>query len=184
MDEIALIRSAQSGNREALTRLLKDVEGPIYQTAFYMLRNEADARDVTQDTLLRICQKLKDFEVKASFKTWTLRIASNRCIDLMRKNKPSFSIDHQEWDMPSEESTEQEALKSVLQEEVREAMGQLPEAVRYVVTLRYVNDLSYQAISEEMNLPINTVKSHLFRAKQWLQKKFANYESEEGVLKR
>jgi RNA polymerase sigma factor (sigma-70 family) len=181
LDEITLIRSAQSGNREALTRLLRDVEGPIYQTAFYLLHNEADARDVTQDTLLRICQKLSDYEVKATFKTWALRIASNRCIDLMRKKKPAFSIDQEDWDMPSNQSTESAALHRVMQEEVRVAMAQLPEAVRIVVTLRYMNDLSYQAISQETNLPINTVKSHLYRAKLWLQRKFTQQDVQEEV---
>ncbi len=170
MDETALIQAAQAGDQHALEVLLRSVERPIYKSAYYLLGNEQDASDATQEVLFRVCKKLTTFEVRAGFKTWVLRITSNFCTDMLRKRKAVLSISQIEFDLiEPNAATEDVAVSNVLLEQLSDILNRLPQQVRAVVLLRFVNDWSYQAISEHIGLPINTVKSHIRRTRTILQ---------------
>jgi RNA polymerase sigma factor (sigma-70 family) len=171
VQEAELIRTAKEGDRDALIQLLREVETPLYRTAFYMLGNEQDALDATQDALIKIYKSFHSFEQKAKFLTWAQRIVTNVCIDKCRKKRESVSIDEHEFVL-NEYGTnyvEEEFERTVMAKEVRQAIDKLPEHHRMVVILRYIQDLSYKEIAEAVDLPINTVKSYLFRARQQLQ---------------
>lgn len=170
MEELDLIKQAQAGDREAITELLRSIEQPVYQTAYYMLGNEQDAMDAAQEALFRVYTHLPQYERKARFSTWAQRITTNLCIDkLRRRQEQQISIDQHELVLRSWDSVEQEVAKRELRRELGRMIQQLPEHYRSVVLMRYVHDLSYQEIAETLDLPINTVKSHLFRARKQLQ---------------
>ncbi|KIL37923.1 DNA-directed RNA polymerase subunit sigma [Gordoniibacillus kamchatkensis] len=171
-----LVRAAQSGDREALLTLLREIETHVYRTAFYMLGNEQDAMDASQEALLRIYTKIQSYEEKALFKTWVQRIVTNICIDKFRKAKPTVSIDEHEMTFIAPANVEDEILAGDLSQAVREAIDRLPEHHRSVVVLRYLHDFSYNEIAESLQLPLNTVKSYLFRARQQLQTLLRDYE--------
>lgn len=167
--EPELIRAAQAGDRDALVNLLRQIETHVYRTAFYFLGNEHDAMDASQEAMLRIYTKINSYEEKAKFTTWVQRIVTNICIDKYRRAKPVVSIEAHDLTFSSGNLTEEKVLASDTARQVRAAIGQLSDQHRAVVVLRYLQDFSYKEIAEALNLPLNTVKSYLFRARQQLQ---------------
>lgn len=164
-----LIRDAQAGNREAMIELLRQIETPVYRTAYYLLGNEQDALDVTQEALLRVFTKLHTYQEKAHFHTWVQRIVTNLCIDLYRRRSDSVMFEACDGSLSDRTSVEEEVERLDLVADVKEAINRLPLHQRTVVILRYLQDFSYQEIADALNLPLNTVKSHLYRARQQLQ---------------
>lgn len=176
MVEQGLIRAAQSGDRDALITLLRDIEEHVYKTAYYILNNEHDALDAAQEALIRIYTKINSYEEKAQFKTWVQRIVTNICIDKFRRTKPTVSIDEHEMVFEGRENVEHEVMLTYVSKDVQEAISQLSEHHRTVIVLRYLQELSYNEIADCLDLPLNTVKSYLFRARQQLQHLLQEYQ--------
>lgn len=176
MGEQELVRRAQAGDQEALVELLRSVEASVYRSAYYILGDEQEALDAAQDTLLRIYQKLHLFQEKAKFSTWVQRIVSNVCMDRFRARKDTVSIDQHELVIADKTSVESEVMITHVSHDIRKAIDQLPEHYRVVVVLRYLQDFSYQEIADALDLPLNTVKSYLFRGRQQLQELLHDYQ--------
>ncbi|THF75021.1 RNA polymerase sigma factor [Cohnella fermenti] len=176
MVELDLIKAAQAGDRDALVELLRGIENQVYRTAYYLLNNEQDALDASQEALIKIYTKIHTYEEKAQFRTWVQRIVTNLCIDKFRRIRPSVSIDEHELIFESKDNVEDEVLSVYASEEIREAIGKLPEHHRSVIILRYLQDFSYNEIADSLDLPLNTVKSYLFRARQQLQTLLRDYQ--------
>jgi RNA polymerase sigma-70 factor (ECF subfamily) len=174
--EPALIKAAQEGDREALVSLLREIEHQVYRTAYYLLNHEQDALDAAQEALIRIYTKIGSYEEKAQFRTWVQRIVTNICIDNFRRKRPSVSIDEHDFIFQSADDVEGAVMSAYAAEEIREAIGKLPEHHRIVVVLRYLQDFSYNEIADSLGLPLNTVKSYLFRARQQLQVLLHDYQ--------
>ncbi len=171
-----LIRSAQSGDRDALITLLRDIETHVYRTAYYILGNEQDAMDAAQEALIRVYTKINSYEEKAKFKTWVQRIVTNICIDKFRRAKSTVSIEEHNMVFSNDHNVEDEIMSAYLAKDIREAIDKLPEHHRTVVVLRYLQDFSYNEIAASLDLPLNTVKSYLFRARQQLQNLLHDYQ--------
>lgn len=176
MVEQELVKAAQSGDRDALITLLREIETHVYRTAYYILNNEHDAMDAAQEALIRIYTKIHTYEEKAQFKTWVQRIVSNICIDWFRRNKPTVSIEEHEMVFSSPADVEEDVMSSYAAQDIRDAIDLLPAHHRAVVVLRYMQDFSYNEIAESLGLPLNTVKSYLFRARQQLQSLLHEYQ--------
>ncbi|SMO50781.1 RNA polymerase sigma factor [Melghirimyces algeriensis] len=173
------VQLAQKGDREALVHLLRELEGPVYRTACYMMGNQHDAMDVAQEALLRIYRNLPGFRYEARVETWAQRIAVRTAIDYLRKRKRTVPL-KEEVDADRcrlGNSVERTGISF----DVQEAIHRLPEPQRTAVILRYLHDFTYEEIAETMEIPLNTVKSHLFRARKKLQSWLADYQ-EGGVL--
>lgn len=176
MIQADLIRAAKRGDREAIVQLLREIENPLYRTAYYLLGNEQDALDITQEALLRVYTNIQNYREEAQFKTWAQRIVTNLCIDRFRKKREMVSIDEHELMLQSTQNVEEEILSSGLAEDIQNAIDKLPDHFRLVVVMRYIQDFSYNEISESLDLPLNTVKSHLFRARKLLQGLLQEYQ--------
>ncbi|MBD3917908.1 sigma-70 family RNA polymerase sigma factor [Paenibacillus sp. PR3] len=176
MVEPSLIRAAQSGDRDALITLLREIETHVYRTAYYILNNEQDAMDAAQEALIRIYTKINSYEEKAQFKTWIQRIVTNICIDKFRRNKPTVSVEEHDLVFHEKSNVEDEVLSTFTAQDIRQAIEMLPSHHRAVVVLRYLQDFSYNEIADSLNLPLNTVKSYLFRARQQLQSLLHEYQ--------
>lgn len=174
--EPELIRAAQSGDRDALITLLRNIEQHVYRTAYYILNNEQDAMDAAQEALIRIYTKINSYEEKAQFKTWVQRIVTNICIDKFRRAKPSVSIEEHEMVFQDNQNVESEVMSTYVAKDIQDAINKLPEHHRTVIVLRYLQDLSYNEIADCLDLPLNTVKSYLFRARQQLQNLLQEYQ--------
>ncbi|MEB3100726.1 RNA polymerase sigma factor [Ferviditalea candida] len=176
MVEPELIRSAQAGDRGALITILRSIETHVYRTAYYILGNEQDAMDAAQEALIRIYTKIDTYEEKALFKTWVQRIVTNICIDKFRRFKPTVSIDEHNMVFRTESNVEEELIFADFAKDIQQAIDKLPEQHRAVIVLRYLQDFSYNEIADSLNLPLNTVKSYLFRARQRLQTLLHDYQ--------
>ncbi|MCF6092875.1 sigma-70 family RNA polymerase sigma factor [Microaerobacter geothermalis] len=178
MVDIKLVRSAQKGNRDDLIQLLREVETTVYRTAYYLLGNEQDALDAAQESLIRIYTKIPLYREEAKFETWVQRIVTNICIDRFRRNKnmEMLPIENQEHKLAGKDNVEDEMELLGMAEDLKEAINQLPDHHRTVVVLRYIQDFSYHEISETLNIPLNTVKSYLFRGRQQLQELLRDYQ--------
>lgn len=171
-----LIQAAKRGEQEALIQLLREIENPLYRTAYYLIGNEQDALDITQDALIRIYTNIGNYREEAQFKTWAQRIVTNLCIDRFRKKREVISIDEHDLILRSSQDVEKEIEIGDLADDIEQAINKLPEHFRIVVIMRYIQDYSYNEISETLDLPLNTVKSHLFRARKLLQTMLHEYQ--------
>jgi RNA polymerase sigma-70 factor (ECF subfamily) len=148
---------------------------------YKMVRNPQEAEDLTQEAFMKAFNSLESFNEEYAFSTWLMKIASNNCIDYLRKRKlKTYSIHDQiqykdekiEIELPDQEPTPE---KFILQTErknmIEDAINELPERYRYVIILRHKEEKSYEEISEILNLPLGTVKAQIFRAREILNKK-------------
>ncbi len=180
-----VINLARQGDRDAIVVILKSTEHDIFQTAYYLTKNEADAKDLTQDTLLRIYQKFDTYQGQASVRVWAQRITTNLFLDKLRKKKAQlFSLDeHEAYQyIPEDGSSVEEQVEDHMKNlEVRDAVMQLPEQYKLVIVLRYLQDMTYREISETLEIPENTVKTHLFRARKLLKDMLLSSMCEGGI---
>jgi RNA polymerase sigma-70 factor (ECF subfamily) len=172
----ALVERAQGGDRQALARLVERHQGKVHSLALAITRNPNDAADMTQETFVRVLRSLGTYRGdEASFATWLHRLTVNVCVDAMRRNRRApISLDvtnedevkqepasHDHWVEPEWRAEYRESAT-----EVRAALRELPLAQRIALSLHYFEGSSYDQIAAVMQLPINTVKSHLLRGKQ------------------
>ena len=148
-------------------------EKHVYMTCLYMLKNREDARDGVQETLLRAYQAYPSFKGQSSVRTWLCRIASNVCIDMLRKKKETVSFDalHEKgFDIESKDKSAQQKMEdSEPKESLRHAVFSLPDDMRLIITLRDINGLSYAEVGQILDLPEGTVKSRIARARDKLK---------------
>lgn len=184
LDDQTLVRQCLRGNVSAFAELVTRYTAPIYSLAYRLTDDRAEAENVTQETFLRAYAALPRSRTDLAFKPWLFQIAVNLCRDLARKKRPAaFSELSTEADPAPEEAIEDESplpLDQVEERELRQALvravADLPEIYRAVVTLRYTEELSYEDIAMILQLPINTVRTHLFRAKAMLRKSLADWQ--------
>jgi RNA polymerase sigma-70 factor (ECF subfamily) len=176
--DIELVQQAISGDQKAYAELLERYRDAIYYMLLKMVNNSADAEDLTIEAFGKAFRNIRQYTANFAFSTWLFKIASNNAIDFMRKKKlNNVSIDETLRDtesMPinirSEQPTPEERLiseqKGLM---LRSIVSKLKPRYRKLVELRYFYEYSYEEISEEMKLPIGTVKAQLFRARELLQ---------------
>jgi RNA polymerase sigma-70 factor (ECF subfamily) len=177
--EAELLRASRAGDAEAFDCLVEVHYRSVYNTAYRMLRRPSAASDATQATFVRVWEALSSFRGDASFSTWVYRITMNVCLDELRrrKNEP-FSLTEEDdegdpagqRDMPDfSDEPASTAEQRQLQELVHEAIGRLSEDFRAVIVLYDIRGLSYQEISDALDIPLGTVKSRLNRARSALR---------------
>ncbi len=171
-----LARRAQKGDPEAFSTLVERYQRGIVNLAYRLVGDWETALDLAQDTFVRAYQALDTFDPTRRFSSWLYRIATNRCYDYLRQQGRWESVVVAE---PAEGvtwpgDTSDDPLRHLEQHDLRmaieEAIAALPPRYRAVVVLRYLENLSYQEIADVLDLPIGTVKTHLYRARDLLRK--------------
>lgn len=175
--DLLLVEQARSGNEKAFASLLNRYRDSIFFMLLKMVNNSSDAEDLTIEAFGKAFRSLESYTPNFAFSTWLFKIATNNCIDFIRKKRASPSIIDQgpdvmdtytinlQSDMPDPE----EALinhQKIAQ--LREVVDQLKPRYKSLIELRYYKEYSYEEISKELNLPIGTIKAQLFRAKTLL----------------
>ncbi len=170
-EELHWIEAAQQGDHDAFAKLLEAYKGPVYNLAYRMLQNGPEAEDAGQEIFLRVYTKLATYDRERKFLSWLLSIASNYCIDVLRRRRATLvTLDDVAFAVPSQAaSPERLALDHEQRQIVLRAISQLPETYRLVTVLRYYHDLSYEEIEASTGLTEATVKTRLFRARRMLQ---------------
>jgi RNA polymerase sigma-70 factor (ECF subfamily) len=133
------------------------------------LRNEEDASDFTQDVFLKVYRNLPRFERRSRFSTWLYKIAYNTAVNGVNRRKEYRSLAEDEEGASDGDTPERLLIREATRDAVRESLGELPERYRICIDLFFFYDRSYQEIEAITGFPLNTVKSHVFRAKKLLR---------------
>ncbi|MEI2722642.1 MAG: sigma-70 family RNA polymerase sigma factor [Verrucomicrobiota bacterium] len=185
-EEDAMVRRAQKGDLAAYDELVRRYQQRIYATVYHMTSNHEDANDLAQEAFIKAYQALKTFKGGSSFYTWVYRIAVNKTLNFLkqRKNRTAMSLNDLDFSaendpdlvaLISEKTPRRDAVLSELQQKLNEAMQQLSEPHRLVVTLHDVQGLAHEEIAEIMECNVGTVRSRLFYARQQLQGYLVDY---------
>ncbi len=179
-NETLLLKKIKEGDIRSFELLIKEYQVYAYNIAYRMMGNEEDAKDITQEALIKVYKSINKFNETSSFSTWLYRIVMNTCKDELKKRKEStVSLDKEiETDDGtfSREIGDEQLNPSIIVERnevshlVQEAISSLPDANRMVVVLRDIQGLSYEEISQVIKEPIGTVKSRISRGRNQLKK--------------
>ena len=178
-EEAKIIRAVVDGNTNAFEDLVLEYQKQVYHITLKMTGNEEDAFDLSQETFLKAFRSLPGFRGEASFGSWLNRMASNLCIDFLRKKKRQgggqlISLDEEEEDrrpreLPDLRHEPQSALeKKEMRQKVQEGLQRLPHEQRLILVMRDVEGFSYQEISDALKIELGTVKSRIYRARAHL----------------
>ena len=180
MEEKQLIEQAGKGNEEAFSQLVLQYEKQIYNLTLRMTGDRDTAFDLTQETFLKAWRAISLFQFDSKFSTWLCRIASNTCIDFLRKQKKRQTIsltavdeDNEAYEIAvSDSSLDPARIAEAAQdrEMVFQALQSLPADYRIALSLRAIEDMSYDQIAEALNLSPGTVKSRISRARERIRR--------------
>ncbi len=174
-----LIESALEGDQKAYTDIVARFREQIYHFIFRMVKDKAQAEDLTQETFIKAFRALASFNSNYAFSTWLYKIAANNCIDYFRKKKlATTSIDSpikakdgelQRDFADHEQGPESELISKEQTSQIRLAIDSLPPKYKEAIMLRHSQDKSYEEIAEELDIPLGTVKVRIFRAREMLK---------------
>lgn len=179
-EQAGLIRAAQRGDREAFERLIRAYDRGVLRLALNLLRSVEDAQEVYQETFLRAFRNLSSFRADSNFQTWLYRIASNVCLDYLRKRKvrreapaddgePSADRLHRLAEQRPEADPERALMNRKLAERLEEALEMLTPRERMVFELRHYHGLRLRTIGAMMGASEEAAKTCLYRATQKLR---------------
>jgi RNA polymerase sigma factor (sigma-70 family) len=177
--DFKLVGQAMQGDQKAYAELMQRYKDSIYFMLLKMVNNRDDADDLTIEAFGKAFKNLHQYTPDYAFSTWLFKIATNNCIDFIRrKRKMTFSIDQgiesesgseMQFEIKSNTLDPEERMikrqKAVL---MREVVEKLKPRYRRLVELRYFQERSYDEIANELQLPLGTVKAQLFRAREFL----------------
>lgn len=181
-EDYDLVARALGGDQSAYTRLRDKYWRSIYTMLSRMIRDKNDAEDLTQEAFIKAFNSLASFNTDYAFSTWLYKIASNNCIDYLRKRRlKTISIDapvqtrdgevQMEIADPSAVRPDVPLTAAERTAVLQEAIKNLPDKYRRVIEMRHTQELEYADIAEKLGLPLGTVKAHLFRARALLLKR-------------
>lgn len=166
------LRRAQLGDERAITQLVATYQQSVFKVCYRMLGETTEAEDATQEALVKAVLNLQSYDVDRAFKPWLLRIASNECIDRLRRRKYPLSLDGLgddgawEWKSGDGPSPEYEVVRRERRAEIRSLLDALGPVDRTLVTLFYWEGMSYAEIEAVTDLTVSAIKSRLFRARR------------------
>ncbi|MDX6304147.1 MAG: polymerase sigma-70 factor, subfamily [Blastocatellia bacterium] len=178
-----MVQRALSGDPEAFGEIVRRWERRIFALAYGMLGREEDARDATQETFLAAFRNLRGFRGDAKVSSWLHRIAVNQCITRQRRAKVRGETGLEDeaernaavFALPLDASPARTAEKIERSAAVRRAVGSLPPDLRQVIVMKEFEELTFQQISEALELPLSTVKSRLYTALRQLQMRLQKF---------
>ena len=175
-----LERRAKRGDQAAFERLVLDNQNRVYALALRLTGDREEAADLSQEAFVKAWQGLSSFQGESSFATWVYRLTANACIDHLRKKKrreavaPAISLDDagSGWAEPAdwEQDPQLQLERSERGRALARGLSRLPDWQRQALTLRELSGLSYQEISQALELDLGTVKSRIARARLNLRK--------------
>lgn len=180
LDDYSIVKKAIQGDQRAYAILMERYRNPIYHMMLKMVNNNRDdADDLTIEAFGKAFAKLSSYVPRYAFSTWLFRIAINNGIDYIRKKRLNlYSIDEPiDGESSSDYSSnlkaaildpEEEIIRNQRIQMMRRLLSQLNGKYRLMIELRYFEELSYEEIAEELDIPLGTVKAQLFRAKEML----------------
>ncbi len=184
-----LVLKAREGDQKAYADLMHRYKDSIFFMVLKMVNNREDAMDLTIETFAKAFEKLDKYQPDFAFSTWLFRVATNNCIDFIRKRKLNttsintmYSADGDEFELQIKADVldpEETSIQKQQKEVINLLLDTLPTRYRNLVTLRYLEELSYEEIALELDLPLGTVKAQLYRARDLLSNIFTTFKRED-----
>ena len=174
-NDFMLVIRAKDGDQKAYAELMQRYKDSIYFMALKMVNNKDDAMDLTVETFGKAFENIEKYKPDFAFSTWLFRIATNNCIDFIRKKRLNVvslqtlsEDDKEEKQLQIASDTlnpEETSIKKQESEKLKSIVEQLPQRYRTLIILRYYDEQSYEEIAQQLDLPLGTVKAQLFRAR-------------------
>ena len=170
-----IVSQITSGQNDLFRLLVRRHERAVHGMGLSFFRNPDDAADFTQEVFLKAYKSLSRFEGRSRFSTWLYKIAYNTAINEVNRRKEYHSLAEEDAEKiaANTDTPEKAAIRSAAREAIETALKELPERFRICVDLFFFYDRSYQEIESITGFPVNTIKSHVFRAKKILREKLA-----------
>ncbi len=175
-----LVEQALAGQEAAYQALMEKYRGALHRHIQRMVRSAAEVDDLVQECFIKAFSALGSYSTEYAFSTWLYKIATNHTIDYLRKKKlPTFSIDRPlqtkdgelEYELPDTTyRPDRHIVEDQRRELIQEAIDALPPKYHRVIVMRHQQEKSYEEIARELDLPLGTVKAHIFRARALLYK--------------
>jgi RNA polymerase sigma-70 factor, ECF subfamily len=183
-DDSDLVLAAQRGDRDALDRLLHRHFDRIHAVCRRIAGSTRDADDAAQEAMIRIVRGLDRFDGRASFSTWSYRIATNAALDELRKRsrRPQLHVVRDDRSIPGtadpvDELAERRVESVADRIAIDAALAELPDEFRVPVVMRDIGDLDYAEIAEALSVPLGTVKSRIARGRRMLLERLGNRDA-------
>jgi len=173
--ESEIVERIQSGETGLFSVLVRSYQSSLFSFLRSIVRNDADAEDLCQESFIRAYRAIGTYKAKSKFSTWLFSIAYNRAKTHLSKKSMTVSDDISRF--VSSCNTASDAENNDLMRIIDEAINQLPEDKRSALHLFYREELSYREIAEVTGVPMNTIKSHIYRGKESLRE----YLSRAGI---
>jgi len=180
LQDESYVADALEGDQRAYEMLTDKYRRSLQFHVARMVKDSEQVEDLVQEALVKAFNNLESYNSNYAFSTWLYRITTNHTIDYLRKKKlQTTSIDKPiktrdgelSFELEDEDSeTDRAIIRKQRQKIISTAIKNLPEKYRQVIEMRHIEELSYQEISEELDLPLGTVKAHIFRAREMLYK--------------
>jgi RNA polymerase sigma-70 factor (ECF subfamily) len=186
MNEKEIIREILKGNTDKFSYFVEKYENQIFNLCLSIVKNKDDALDLTQEAFLLAYKNLKNFKGKSSFSTWIYRIAYNLSINFVKRKGEFLTIldrDEEDLEFQIEDKTSsiwEEIEKEERMKIIEDCLNKLKDSDRVIIELREIENLSYEEISEILSLPIGTIKSRLFRAREHLKNEVEKFLKGKG----
>jgi RNA polymerase sigma-70 factor, ECF subfamily len=165
-----LIQRARRGESEAFGELVTRYQTSVFNVCYRILHGRAEAEDMAQETFIRAHERLSTFDEERPFGPWIRRVAANVCLNHLESRHVTAEL-NEERDADQGQGPETQAEARERSEQIRSALASLPPHYRIVIELRHYQEMSYDEIASELNIPVSDVKSHLFRARKFLAEK-------------
>ena len=176
-DDARLVKASQRGDQDAFALLVQRHQRRVFNMVLRMLQDYEDADEVTQEAFLAAWQGLPSFRGEARFATWLYRIAYRCCLRQLEQRKRERDLQaviqaEQILDRMNKEQRAEDSLElRDRQAMVRQQMEQLPTKYRSVLVLRHLQEMTYEEMADILSMPIGTIKTHLFRARNLLKER-------------
>jgi RNA polymerase sigma factor (sigma-70 family) len=174
-NDFILVLRAKDGDQKAYAELMQRYKDSIYFMSLKMVNNKDDAMDLTVETFGRAFENIEKYKPDFAFSTWLFRIATNNCIDFIRKKRLNVislqslteeDRDEKQLQIVSDNlNPEETSIKKQESEKLKNIIDHLPKRYRTLIILRYYDEQSYEEIAQQLDLPLGTVKAQLFRAR-------------------
>jgi RNA polymerase sigma-70 factor, ECF subfamily len=187
-DDLLLVAASKNGDQEAFAQLVQRYQRRVFNLVYRMLRQYEEATEITQETFLSAWQGLPAFRGDARFSTWLYRIAYNCSLKQLELRKRDRALQVAlEAEKTLENANDEQRENAELDARdhqilIQEHLSHLPTKYRIVLILRHLQDMTYEEMAEILTMPIGTIKTHLFRARNLLKERLQslNRESEMG----
>ena len=178
--DIDLIKACLNGNNDAFSELVTRYKKLIYNVVYNMINDKQEINDIAQEVFIRIYRSLGRYNPEYKFSTWSVKIATNFCLDVLRKKRvDTVSIEDLVSVSSNVDTPEEQYVSKERSAKIREAVDELPEKYRVPVILFHKNGLSYEEMTKIMNEPMTIIKNRLYRGRLMLKDKLLICRKEE-----